>query len=74
MLLNATFNNISVILWLSVSLEEDTGVPEEKHWPATNHWQTLFFYSIFSIARILHNPYVHHHLTKVSGFFSKNIY
>jgi len=25
---NATFNNISVILWLSVLLVEETGVPE----------------------------------------------
>ena len=33
-----------------------------------------FFILFFSIVRILHNPYVHHHLTKVSGFFSKNIY
>ena len=27
MMFNATFNNISVILWLSVLLEEETGVP-----------------------------------------------
>jgi len=27
---NATFNNISVILWLSVLLVEETGVPSEK--------------------------------------------
>jgi hypothetical protein len=29
-LLNATFNNISVISWLSVLLVEETGVPVEK--------------------------------------------
>jgi len=29
MAFNATFNNISVILWLSVLLVEETGVPEE---------------------------------------------
>ena len=34
---NATFNNISVISWLSVSLVEETGVPEENHRPATSH-------------------------------------
>jgi hypothetical protein len=28
---NATFNNISVILWQSVLLVEETGVPEENH-------------------------------------------
>ena len=28
---NATFNNISVILWWSVLLVEETGVPGENH-------------------------------------------
>ena len=30
MVFNATLNNISVILWRSVSLVEETGVPEEN--------------------------------------------
>ena len=30
MMLNATFNNISVILWQSVLLVEETGVPGEN--------------------------------------------
>ena len=34
------FNNISVILWLSVLLVEETGVPREMHWPTTSHRQT----------------------------------
>jgi hypothetical protein len=38
---NATFNNISGILWQSVLLVEETGVPGEKHWPVASHWQTL---------------------------------
>jgi len=38
---NATFNNISVILWWSVLLVEETGGPGENHRPAANHWQTL---------------------------------
>jgi hypothetical protein len=29
--LNATFNNISVISWWSVLLMEETGIPGEKH-------------------------------------------
>jgi hypothetical protein len=29
MVLNGTFNNISVILWQQVSLVEETGVPGE---------------------------------------------
>jgi len=34
MVFNATFNNISVILWWSVLLVEETGVPGENHRPA----------------------------------------
>jgi hypothetical protein len=30
MVFNATFNNISVIVWRSVLLVEETGVPEEN--------------------------------------------
>jgi hypothetical protein len=37
MLFNTTFNNISVILWRSVILVEETGVPEENHEPAASH-------------------------------------
>ena len=33
MVFNATFNNISVILWWSVLLVEETEVPRENHWP-----------------------------------------
>jgi hypothetical protein len=40
MVLNATFNNILVILWRSVLFGEETGIPVENHWPATNHWKT----------------------------------
>jgi hypothetical protein len=39
--LNATFNNISVISWRSVWLVEETEVPEENHWPVTIQGQTL---------------------------------
>jgi hypothetical protein len=41
MVFNATFNNISAILWRSVLLMEETGVPGESHRPAAGHWQTL---------------------------------
>ena len=40
MVFNATFNNISVILWRSVLLEEETGGPRENHLAASSHWQT----------------------------------
>jgi hypothetical protein len=34
---NATFNNISVILWRSVLLLDETGGPRENHQPAASH-------------------------------------
>jgi hypothetical protein len=34
---NATFNNISVILWQSVLLVEETGGPGENHRPVAIH-------------------------------------
>ena len=37
-MLNATFNNISVISWLSVLLVEEPG---ENHQPVASHWKTL---------------------------------
>ena len=37
---NATFNNISVISYVSF-IEEETRVLEENHWPVVSHWQTL---------------------------------
>jgi hypothetical protein len=37
MVFNATFNNISVILWWSILLVEETGVPRENHRPAASH-------------------------------------
>ena len=41
MVFNTTFNNISVILWRSVLLVEETGVLGENHRPVVSHWQTL---------------------------------
>jgi hypothetical protein len=37
MVLNATFNNISVISWQSVLLVEETGESVENHRPVTSH-------------------------------------
>jgi len=37
MVLNVTFNNISVISWRSVLLVEETGGPVENHRPVTSH-------------------------------------
>ena len=41
MVFNTTFNNISVILWQSVLLLEENGVPGETNLPTVSHWQTL---------------------------------
>ena len=42
MVVNTTFNNISVISWRSVLLMDETRVHSENHWPVTSHWQILF--------------------------------
>jgi hypothetical protein len=41
MVLNATFNNISVISWRLVLSVDETGIPGENHRPVASHWQTL---------------------------------
>ena len=41
MVFNATFNNISVISWLSVLFVAGTRVPCKNHRPVASHWQTL---------------------------------
>jgi hypothetical protein len=49
MVLNATFNNISVISWRSVLLvARETRVSRENHWSVTSLWQTLshMFYRV----------------------------
>jgi hypothetical protein len=55
MVFNATFNNISVISWLSVLLVEETGVSGENHRQVTTHRheqdsnsQPLFAYAIIN--------------------------
>jgi hypothetical protein len=39
--INDTFNNISVVSWRSALLVEETRVPGENHRPAASHCQTL---------------------------------
>jgi hypothetical protein len=41
MVINATFNKISVIFWRSVLLGEETRILVENHRPAASHQQTL---------------------------------
>jgi hypothetical protein len=49
---NVTFNNISVVLWQSVLLAEETGVPGENHRPAASHLQTLSHNVVSSTPRL----------------------
>ena len=46
---NATFNNISFILWRTVLLVEETRVPGENHGPVASHRQTLSHNVVLSI-------------------------
>ena len=49
MVFNATFNQISNILWRSVLLVEKAGVPWENYQPVASRWQTLFFTFMLNI-------------------------
>jgi len=51
MVFNATFNNISVILWRSVLLVKETSVPGENRRPVSSHWQTLSHNVVSSMPR-----------------------
>ena len=48
MLFNVTFNNISVILWMSVLLMDGTGIPGENHRPVTSHLQFFLSHNVIS--------------------------
>jgi hypothetical protein len=41
MVFNATFTNISVVSWWTVSLVGETGVPRQNNQPVASYWQTL---------------------------------
>jgi hypothetical protein len=49
---SATFNNISDILWRSVLLVGETGVPGVTHQPPASHWQTLSHTVVSSTPRL----------------------
>ena len=46
MVFNATFNNISVISWLSVLLLEETRVPRENHRQVTDKLYHIVLYQV----------------------------
>ena len=49
---NTTFNNISIILWRSVLIVEENGVPGENHRSVVSHWQTLSHNVVLSTAHL----------------------
>jgi hypothetical protein len=51
-IVNATFNNLSVISWQSVLLVEEPRVPGENHQSASSHWQTLSHNVVWSTSRL----------------------
>jgi hypothetical protein len=59
-LLNTTFNNISVT-WCSVLLVEETGGPGENHRPVASHWQTLSHNVIHLPLTTTYAISAHHH-------------
>ena len=48
--LDASFNDISVILWQSVLALDETGVPRENHGLDASHGQNLSHYVISSVS------------------------
>ena len=50
--LNATFNNILVISWLSNLLMEEIKVPWESQWPTTNHYSSLYDEQFMSVCYV----------------------
>jgi hypothetical protein len=46
MMFNATFNNISVILWRSVLLVDETGVPRENHRSVADKLYHIMLYRV----------------------------
>jgi hypothetical protein len=58
MVLNATFNNISVISWWSVLLVEETRVPGENNRPVANYWP-LFHIMLYRVHQAMIARYGH---------------
>ena len=48
MVFNATLNNISAILWWSLLLVDETGVPGEKHRP-TQVTDKLYYIMLYRV-------------------------
>jgi hypothetical protein len=69
MMLNATFNNISVISWQSVLQLVETAVPGENHQLAASHWKTLSPNVVLSTSHLSGIPTHNVSETKIFGVF-----
>ena len=69
---NATFNNISVILWRSVLLVEKTRVPGENHRPAASHGQTLSHQVVSGFELTMYTIWVFITITIMGDIFDTN--
>ena len=58
MVFNATFNNISAILWQSVLFLEETGIPWKNLKPLTNLYHIKLYRVHFAMSRILTQPHI----------------
>jgi hypothetical protein len=55
---NVAVNNISVILWWSVLLVEETGVPRENHQPAAKTISNIIYFPFFVKSFLYHTPLI----------------
>ena len=53
MVVNATFNNIAVLLWYLILLVEETGVLWENHWLAASFLYFRYYHPEFHLDKIL---------------------
>jgi hypothetical protein len=49
MLFNATFNNISFILWRSLFFDGGIESTRKKHWPTARYWQKLYHLMLYRV-------------------------
>jgi len=50
MVFSVTFNSISAILWRSLLMVEEAGVPRENHRPAASHRQAFSHKGVWSMS------------------------
>ena len=72
MVFNATFDNITVILWRSFLLMDETGVPGENHRHITSHRQTLSHQVVSGFELTMYTIWVFITITIMGDIFDTN--